>query len=218
MFNKTVIALAASIVILVSATVFNAATQRALPGASLDSVKTSLEETQFAHTSDSTARAEMSLKFAQNRLIEIQRLVEAQQDGELATATQALNSQLTETTPQMESVTDPAMTATPNTDLAFMVTEQVKIRGSLSVGSSETIFSPTTDAGNSSSGDTTTGTNMPATTTTTLTNPNPSNTSDSTSSYDNSNGSNNDGDDSEDKNEKEDENEHEHGDENGDHH
>ncbi|HNB50896.1 MAG TPA: DUF5667 domain-containing protein, partial [Anaerolineales bacterium] len=133
MYRLFVISLTSMIVLLVGATSISAASQSALPGASLYSVKTSLEDAQMSVTAGAEAKAELSMKFADNRLSEIQTLVEEQRYDDISVASSNLEDHLTEAAQQVEAVTvtDPTTGAALDNELSALVARHAKVMGAL---------------------------------------------------------------------------------------
>ncbi|NUM46159.1 MAG: hypothetical protein HUU38_15755 [Anaerolineales bacterium] len=135
MYRYIVISLTAIIVLLVGATAISAASQTALPGDSLYSVKTSLEDAQLSATLDAEGKAELNMKFAENRLTEIQSLVEQERYEDITLASTGLGDHLTQAAQEVQVVTasDPEMGTALSNELAALVAKHAKVIGALLV-------------------------------------------------------------------------------------
>ncbi len=133
MYRTMLISITALIVMMLGATGMSAASQTALPGDSLYSVKTSLEDVQLSATGDVAAKARLNMEFAQNRLSEIQTLAETQRYDEIADATANLDDHLSQAAQQVAEVsqTDPTTAATLSEELAVVIAQHAKIIGKL---------------------------------------------------------------------------------------
>ncbi|GAB4577681.1 MAG: hypothetical protein Fur0022_04120 [Anaerolineales bacterium] len=141
MYRYMIISITALIVLLVGATAISAASQSALPGDALYSVKTSLEDAQLSVTTNATEQAKLNMKFAEARLAEIQTLVDQQRYEELPLATENLATQLAQATQQVEEVaaTDPETGAALSNELAALVAKHTNVLNTLLTAIPETI-------------------------------------------------------------------------------
>jgi hypothetical protein len=133
MYRKVIITVTALIVLLLGATVVNAASQRALPGDSLYSLKTGIEDTYVTAAGSADSKAKLNMKFAQTRLDEIQKLVEQQRYDEITIASDGLENHLAQAAQWIEEVNaqDPAGGAVLSEEFATIISQQTKLYGNL---------------------------------------------------------------------------------------